>query len=107
MLLQAEGGAEPRVETAKAAIEKADADNKAELTKKIEEANAALTAAIDALSARLDLVESELSDKDAALEKTAGDLKTFIIIVCVMSSVALAGSGAFTVWFFIDRKKRA
>ena len=54
-----------------------------------------MQAAIDALSTELD-----------ATNEKVGQLETFIIIVCVISGVALCGSGAFVVWFFIDRKKR-
>ena len=84
---------------AKAALEATDAADKTELTTKIDEADAALQAAINALSAELDDVRSEL------LAKT-NDLQLFIIIVCIISGIALCGGSAFIIWFFIDRKRR-
>ena len=71
----------------------------AELTSKIENADATLKSSIDALAGKLDDVKSELTEKDKALQ-------TFITVVCVISGVAFCGSGAFVTWFFIDRKKR-
>ena len=88
---------------AKEAFEKADSANNSELTTKIDEADAALQAAIDALSAELDSVKG----RTEALENKTGELQTFIIIVCVISGIALCGSGAFVLWFFIDRRKRS
>lgn len=77
------------------ALESADGANKTELTNKIKAAEASLQEAVNALSTEL----------DATNEKVA-QLETFVIIVCVISCVALCGSGAFVVWFFIDRKKK-
>ena len=77
----------------------ADGSLKSELTSKIDNADAALEAAIEALAGELDTVKNALEARD-------NELQTFIIIVCVISGVALCGSGAFVVWFFIDRKKR-
>ncbi len=104
---------------AKVALEKADADNKAELTTKIDEAYASLDSALKAVQKNLDDLkaaleakdnelankDAELENKDSELENKASELQTFIIIVCVISGVALCGSGAFVAWFFIDRRK--
>lgn len=87
--------------TAKAALEATDATTKSELTAKIDEADADLQAAIDALSSEL----SNVKQKTAELESKNDELQSFIIVVCVISGIALCGSGAFVVWFFIDRKK--
>ena len=87
------------LESAKAAINASDSETKTELVSKIDEADAVLQAAIDALSSELDNVKNELQNKD-------DELQTFTIVVCVISSVGLCGSGAFVTWFFIDRKKR-
>lgn len=103
--------------TAKAVLEAADSANKAELTAKIEEADAALQIAIDKLqeavdelSAELDKAKNDLAkadaDNKAALEAKDSKLQTFVIIVCIISCVALSGTGAFVVWFFVSRKKR-
>ncbi len=91
---------------AKAALEAADATHKTELTAKINEAEAKLNAAIKALEGELESLKKALDGKDSELDQKAEDLKTFVIIVCVISSVALVGSGAFITWFFIDRKKK-
>lgn len=87
------------IDAAEAAATAADGTLRSELTAKIDSADAALKAAIDALAGELDSVKNELEARD-------NELQTFTIIVCVISSVALCGSGAFVVWFFIDRKKR-
>ncbi len=73
----------------------ADSALKQELEGKIISAQTTLQTAITALSDELD-----------ATNEKVDQLETFIIIVCVISGVALCGSGAFVVWFFIDRKKR-
>ena len=87
------------IDAAETAAVTADGSLKSELTSKIDNADAALEAAIEALAGELDTVKNALEARD-------NELQTFIIIVCVISSVALCGSGAFVVWFFIDRKKR-
>ncbi|MBO7196563.1 MAG: hypothetical protein J6V80_04460 [Clostridia bacterium] len=88
------------LDDAKAALEATDAANKAELVAKIDTADATLDKAIKAVQKNLDDTKAELEAKDSALQ-------TFIIIVCVVSGVSLCGSGAFVVWFFVDRKKKA
>lgn len=87
------------------ALEAADAADKAELTAKLDEAYASLDAAIKAVQKNLDDAKAALEAKDSELTETTNDLKTFILVVCVIASVALAGCGAFVIWFFIDRKK--
>ena len=115
------------LETAKIALEAADTANKSELSTKINEAYSAIDVAVKAVQKKLDdlktaleakdnelvnkdveLVnkDAELTNKDAELAKKDSELQTFIIIVSVVSGIALCGSGAFMVWFFIDRKKR-
>ena len=81
--------------TAKAALETTDSANKSELTTKIDEADAALQAAINALSNELNAT----NEKVAALE-------TFIIIVCVISGVAFCGCGTLAVFYIIDKRKK-
>ena len=80
---------------ARLVLEATDADNKAELTDKIDEAYATLDVAINAVQANLDDVKEELNG-----------LQTFVIVVCVISCISLCGCGAFVIWFFIDRKKK-
>ena len=94
-LAQAISDLNAAIAAAETAAATADGSLKTELTSKIDNADVALQAAIDALSTELD-----------ATNEKVGQLETFIIIVCVISGVALCGSGAFVVWFFIDRKKR-
>ncbi len=94
-LAQAISDLNAAIDAAKTAAATAGGSLKTELTSKIDNADVALQAAIDALSTELD-----------ATNKKVGQLETFIIIVCVISGVTLCGSGAFVVWFFIDRKKR-
>ena len=43
----------------------------------------------------------------AALDAKDSELQSFIVIVCVIASVSLCGSGAFMVWFFVDKRKKA
>ena len=95
---------------ADAAAKADDAALKAALESKIDTADAALGVAIDAVQKKLDdakaALEKSVADNKAALDAKDGELQTFIIVVCVMSGVAICGSGAFVTWFFIDRKKR-
>ena len=65
-----------------------------EIKYKIDEADAALQTAINALSNEL----------NATNEKVA-ELETFIIIVCVISGVAFCGCGTLAVFYIIDKKK--
>ena len=92
---------------AKAALEAADAANKSELTVKIDEADATLQAAINALSNELNNVKNDLGNTKTELESKDSELKTFIIIVCVISCVTLCGSGTLAVFYIIDKKKTA
>ena len=103
--------------TAKAALEAADTANKTALMTKIDEADVSLDAAIKAVQKNLNDLKAVLEAKDnelakadaenmAALEEKDAELQTIIILACVISGVALCGSGAFVVWFFLDRKKR-
>ena len=62
---------------------------------KIDEADATLKAAINALSNEL----------NATNEKVA-ELETFIIIVCVIAGVAFCGCGTLAVFYIIDKKKK-
>ena len=105
---------------AKAALEQADTANKSELATKIDEAYASLDAAIKAVQKDIDDLkaaleakdteltsrDAELESKDAELENKDSELQTYIIIVSGISGVALCGSGALAVWFFIDKKRR-
>ena len=83
------------IDAAKTAAETADEGLKAELTDKIDNAEAALYASISSLADELDRAEQKTEE-----------LQTLIIIVCAVSGAALCCSGAFAVWFLIDRKKR-
>ena len=108
--------------SARSALEAADKANKTELEGKIDDAYAALDAAIKALQQSLDDAKAALEKADAdskaaleaadkanreALDAKDGELQSFIIIVCVIASVSLCGSGAFVVWFFFDKRKKA
>ena len=61
------------INTAKAVLDKADADNKAELVSKIETADAALDAAIKAVQSNLDDAKAELNDAIASGDKALSD----------------------------------
>ena len=98
-LAQAISDLNAAIDAAETVAVTADGSLKSELTSKIDNADAALEAAIEALAGELDTVKNALEARD-------NELQTFIIIVCVISGVALCSSGAFVVWFFIDRKKR-
>ena len=79
---------------ANAAIEANGAD-KLELTAKIEEADAALKNTIDALSAEL-----------ATTINKVAQLEAFTTAVCILSCVALGGSGVLATVFFLGKRKR-
>ncbi len=98
-LAQAISNLNAAIDAAETAATTADGSLKSELTTKISSADATLEAAIDALTGELDSVKSELEAKDA-------ELQTFIIIVCVISSVTFCGCGTLAVFFIIDKKKR-
>ena len=95
------------------AYQTADDALKSELSAKIDEAYSMLDAAIKALQKDLDETkesleakDKELDAKDVELTVKDNELQTMIIIVAVVAGVALCGSGAFIIWFFVDRKKR-
>ena len=83
----------------KAYADEKNAALKAELESAISGADKAIVDTIDALA-------GELDEMREALEARDGELETFITVVCIISSVALGGSGAFVIWFFIDRRRR-
>ena len=87
-----------------ATLESADSDNKAELTKAMNDAYASLDAAIKAVQKSLDNVKAELEAEMAAKTQS---LETFIIAVCAIAGVSFVGSGAFIIWFFVDKKRTA
>ena len=87
------------MDNAIAAYQAADAAQNTELSNAMKEAVSSLDAAIKQVQKNLDDVKAELAAKDSQIERLAS-------IVCAISGVALCGSGAFVVWFFIDRKKR-
>ena len=86
----------------------------ATLKQAIEKVASDLESAKKELQDDIDANETDIEDKvkkldeayKAALDENDAQLQTFIIIVCVMSSVTLCGSGAFVIWFFVDRKNR-
>ncbi len=65
----------------------------------VTDAKASMNKTIDDLTVELNNARQEIESKDDMLQ-------TFSTVVCVISSVSLCGSGAFAVWFFIDRRKR-
>ena len=87
------------MDNAIAAYQAADAAQNTEQSNAMKEAVSSLDAAIKQVQKNLDDVKAELAAKDSQIERLA-------IIACAISGVALCGSGAFVVWFFIDRKKR-
>ncbi|MBE6536018.1 MAG: hypothetical protein E7677_05290, partial [Ruminococcaceae bacterium] len=116
-LIQAISELNAAIDAAETAAATADGSLKSELTAKIDNADATLDAAIKAVQKDLDDLKADIEAKNnelakvdaenkAALEANDAELQTFIIIVCAVSGVALCGSGAFVVWFFIDRKKK-
>ena len=94
------------LENAKAALEKADKDGMTELTAAINEAYDSLDAAIKAVQKELDDAKAALEAKDAELTEKTDSLMTFVTVVCVIAVVSLVGSGAFIIWFFVDKKKK-
>ena len=70
----------------------------------MKKADEATNEAVKALQKSLNDTKAALEAKDAELVEKDSSLQTFIIIVCVISSMALAGSATFVVWFFIDKK---
>ena len=100
------------LENAEAALKIADAESYAAIVTKMKKADETLDAAIKALQKKLgeakaafDAKDAELDVKDAELVAKDGKIQTFIIVVCVLACISLAGSGAFVAWFFIDKKK--
>ena len=93
--------------SAKAALEAADATNKSELTAQIDEAYETLQTAINNLASELDNVKQKLESKDAELAKATADNHTFIIIVCVISSLTFCGCATLAVFFILDKKKKS
>ncbi len=87
------------LDNAIAAYQAADAAQSTELTNAMEEAVVALELAIKQVQKNLDDVKAELTAMDSQNALLA-------TVACALSGVALCGSGAFVVWFFIDRKKR-
>lgn len=79
----------------------ADSALKTELEDKISSAQSTLKTAIDSLSNELNGVKNELGSLKNELEEKNDKLLTFTIVVCVISSVALVGVGAFATWFFV------
>ena len=61
----------------------------------IDEADAALQTAIDALSAELSATNEQLAQ-----------LETFVTVVCVLSCVAIGGCGILGIAFFVEKKKK-
>ena len=94
------------LENAKAALEKADKDGMTELTAAINEAYDSLDAAIKAVQKELDDAKAALEAKDAELTEKTDSLMAFVTVVCVIAVVSLVGSGAFIIWFFVDKKKK-
>ena len=94
-LAQAISDLNAAIDAAETATATADGTLKSELTTKIDNADATLQAAIDALSTELD-----------ATNEKVDQLETFIIIVCVISGVAFCGCGTLAVFYFIDKKKK-
>ena len=86
---------------AKAVLEVTDSTNKAELITKIDEADAVLQAAIDALSTELNNVKQRTEE----LENKNSVFQTFIIIACIISAVAFCGCSTLAVCYIIDKKK--
>ena len=80
---------------ANSALEANNTDKLA-LTSKIEEADAAMQSAINALSAELDATNEKVSQ-----------LESFIIVVCVLSCVSITGCGVLTTFFFLGKRKKA
>lgn len=95
------------IEDARSFATSSDEALKNELTQAIEAADKALEAKIASVQEKLDEAKAALEEKDAQLAEKDSRLQNFITAVCIMSAVTLCGSGAFVVWFFIDRKKRS
>ena len=91
-------------------LEIADASNKDALLTKINEVYSTLDSAIKAVQKNLDdkteMLEKSIASNKLVLDEKYNELKTFTIVVCVVSGVALLGSSAFVIWFFISRRKR-
>ena len=85
---------EEALASAKTALEAADSANYTALTTKINEADALLQAAIDALTSELNTTNEKVAN-----------LETIVIILCVLSFVTFCGCGTLAVLYIIDKKK--
>ena len=82
------------LDAAKAALEAADEAAKAELTAQIEAASNTVEAAIEALSKELADTKAALDAKNAEQDAQLAQLNTFIIVVCVIACLGVAGCAA-------------
>ena len=80
--------------TAKAALEAADEAAKAELAAQIDAASNTVEAAIEALTKELAEVKTALEAKNAEQDAQMAKLNTFIIVVCVIACLGVAGCAA-------------
>ena len=82
------------LDAAKAALEAADEATKAELSAKIDAASDTVDAAIEALSQELADVKAALEAKNAEQDAQLAKLNTFVIVVCVIACLSVAGCAA-------------
>ena len=94
-----EAQAKLALENAKETLKAASAADKSALVSKIDEADAALQAAIDK-------VVKDLADTKAELVAKDESLTTMAVIAIVIASIGVCGCGGFVTWFFLDRKKK-
>lgn len=90
---------------AKSSLMSAINSGDATLTKKIENVDAALAAAIAANAAADEATKAELVAKDETMTAELERLNTFVIVVCVVAGVGVAGCAGLLVWILIDKRK--
>ena len=91
------------------AIAAADAANetlRAELTARIDEAVSALNAAISAVQKELTDSKAEQKAKDEQQDTQMERMNTFLIVVCVIAGVGLAGCAALLIYIVMDKRRK-
>ena len=97
-------GLNAALEAAVAAAEAADEALRTELNARIDEAVAALNATIAQVQKDLEDAKAELNDKVAEHDAELNRLNTFVIVVCVMACIAIAGCAAVVVMVVLKKK---
>ena len=87
-----------------AAIAACDADDEA-LKQELKNAVATLNVAVSRVQQNLDDATTALEAKDSAMQTELERMNTFIIVVCVIASVGMAGCAGLVTYIIIDKRK--